>query len=357
VLAQTHIAGAPLCAGAAVVVLVHAFRNPQIWLQKQLSKKTFLWLLFVGLSLLPALVYEFRYDGNIARLFSVHGGGTAIPAGFWQTLQSGTHFTLQFIFGSSDQLQALGAIRSIFIAGIAAFILALPLRQLINTQPYFCAALVMGMVATGLALSRFQAPLYDYYWSALLPVPALLGATFFAQFYNLPQRHRAVAIACAIYCIHSIFVLGASAQRYSDKPFLPYHTVAHSAAVAELIGQDNPSQDRVEVFPRLYATLVRNSYYYFLGPEYFNAMEVSWKFKELSKAPKDEPRERSFKTKTAYLVICPRPYRSALKPIMNELNRRWVKVTDYLPSESEFAGCFIRKIQRREMEGAEKGQR
>lgn len=348
ILVQTHIASAPLCAGVAAAVLVHAFRHSELWSTKQLSSKTLLWLLSLALSLAPALVYEFRYDGNIARLFAVHGSGPAVPAGFWQTLQSGAHFTMQFIFGSADQFQAFGAILKFVLAGIAVFVLALPLRQLCFRQPYFCLATVMGTAATALALSRFQAPLYDYYWSALLPLPALLGATFLAQLAGSKQWQKTTAIICAVYCIHSAFVITSSVQRYSKQPFLPYHTVAHSAAVAQLINQENPSNERVEVFPRLHAALARNSYYYFLGPEYFNAMEVSWKFKELSKAPKEEPLERSFKTKTAYLVICPKPYRSALKPIMNELNRRWVKVADFLPNEESFAGCFIRKIQRRE---------
>lgn len=361
VLVQTHIASAPLVAAVGLVTfvcLILKFHSASDQLRNLVSFfiRFLPWLTALILSWAPALYYEFYYDQNIARLFGVHGSGTEVPAGLKEAIQSGVLFLLHFAFGQMQLFEGGWAwLVYALILLLSALVVRPQISALLNSTTVtkvpnggFYLAIAAGFLATAFALAGFKAPLYEYYWSALLPVPALLGGAIFAAHLDSIKTSRSHTIAALLLLTYALGIYWQNQQHYSYQPFLPYHTAAHSKAVAELAKQQSQNEERIEIFPRLHAMVSRNAYYYFLGPEYFNAMEVSWKFKELPLAPAGEPIEASFQTNIAFMVVCPRPYRSTLKTMMAEIRKRWDKQADFIPEDKAFAGCFVRQLARRE---------
>ncbi len=354
VLVQTHLAAAPLAVGVALVLLVHALTHRSLWtLRRAFQGSSVLWGLLAVSSCIPLLAYEAVGGGNLATLFGAHAGGVRPAAGGISALQSFGAFMLSYGAGATARV-GWRLCLTFALGGSVLWMIGLMGRKSLRPYCWPLAMLAAGTLATGFALLRFPAPLYAYYWSALLPLPALLVAWLVqtagsillaAGTTRTQQRVCAVGFLVCLTTQGGVSVVD-TVTRYSGEPFLPYHTLAAAEGIATEI-RARAGDSPVEVFPRLHAKVMRNAVYFLLGEKYFPLMEVAWKFKEFRWHPSAEHREGDSAAQKSFLLICPRPYRAVLSSMVSSIRLYWEDVADVnLQSCRSCQSCRLVELRR-----------
>lgn len=348
ILAQTHSAAVPFTVGVACVVGIWVAVQVKGGDWGQIISGRLGWV-FTFFSFLPLFCYNVFYDPNLARLFQAHSE-EVVGAGFKLAGLSlydfvGQH-VLGVIWGRSLGAVALGLVFLILFVESEA---REKIARLVTRRSWVLTAVLSGVLLTLCALSRFKAPIYEYYWSVILPVPFIIGAWCAG---SITVRSRLGFSAVVVLGVLIGYADFRAVRRYADRPFVAQHTLGSAeqvvGAIRRLAG-DATGPGELQILTRLYASSMKNTYNFLLDIGRFNQLEVSYKFKEFSDAPDADVVEGGYQGRLRAVVFCPAPYSKELKRMMSGFRKKWAMVGEEMVSGVGSADrCLIRLLSRRD---------
>jgi hypothetical protein len=352
ILGQTHSAAVPFVVGVGAVVLLWLVLQIRLGSGRELMQVRASWILGL-LTLAPLLIYNLVYDGNLGRLFQTHAHAEeTVGAGFKAALIALYDFLGQHVLGGSWN-RSLGLA---FVSWLGFGVLLEKssrerIWQTLNEGRWILGAVLSGSIFTTIALSRFKPPIYDYYWSVLLPVPLILGA-WCARFISISSLRSYTGVATwiplGIVLLYSAVV---GVIRYGDRPFVRQHTLGSAERVVDgmrRLSALGPNGSNTQIVTRLYASSMKNTYNFLLSSERFNQLEVSYKFKEFADVPTEDLPEGKYSGNWRYVVFCPVPFSKELKRMMSGFRKKWALVgQEIVEGELPKDRCLVRLLSRK----------
>jgi len=385
-LITTHYGCAPLVVGTGATLvaywIVHKFNSE---LAAPALSRSFLFL-GIGLPLclslllwLPLITYEVLYPSNLATLAHAFFKSHHKQAGLWAGVTTFFGFLIHHTF-LAEHSQRAGSVVSVAsyyaAAGLTTLFMVLfigHIRRITKTSQFFYLGMLASSALFIVSASRAPSapppypPIYEYYFNGLLPLPALLIGIAFSQAASMikgrfqtlwcwPPKMLPIGRCLPAYIFLPFFVLyaipGATSLSFLEKVDFSYyfHTFRQAKCVAGYIAKDLPENGHASLTVDSESIWMKNSYLYFMGKEYYGAMEVYGKgspllyqyLEELSPLASLEANNQKL---VQYLVSCPY-VRKARADTMSGL-RRLGFAEDYdlpIPNNEACAACKITRL-------------
>ncbi len=303
------------------------------------------------LSWVPLLYFEAIYGGNLAQVAAGMHGEHA-HAGLREALLTIARFFVSFFAGGVG----LGRGGIFIVLSVVLFSTALALlwfvyRESTSRLRQFSWAVMLSLFFYALLLSRQEAPLYDYYLYALLPLPVLLSGVITAQAVALLRRSAVGLVAKTIAALFLVSLSAAYVRFALDKKTLPYQQTLHrvftlgfARDVALALKQDSeraPHMDGASILGFNALKTMRDPIYFFMGEEFFPLMHYGERFKELGFQERAVGRQ-------AYFVSCPKMDQRSNRAVADSLRTEWDLGEVVDPSWCTSCRiCLMRRMSRR----------
>jgi len=343
---QAHFSSAPLVIFVVLACLILLFRRrdfPPVWgIYRHISGARWnaAWLILAALSWIPLIIYEIRYGGAVSGLISGWGSRSG-QSGLYTSLVNLVHFLRLFIFGDwvlwlSPQMRWLA-----LTPPVCAFLFLLYryCKFADFSGKLFHGVLLACAILYVLILSRDPGPLHIYYLYPLLPIPALLAGCALAGIFSTGPRKLPVAAGCLIAASFLLSLYAAVLN--SGHSIWNIHSLQHALEVAQALKQDSGPADSLYIKTHGSVTIMRDSYYFFLGRNYFPLMNYAGTLLEMP----------SFRTppvsNRGYVISCPWPASAHLENLKKGLLPEWELAERIAPADCPTCRmCMIFRLNR-----------